>query len=383
LRQLYLYKRNQNLIAAICIDERLEDLALIRKADGSRGEAGCLYKAEVIDRVKSMHSVYVDVGLERPALLKYSKHIELPERGGRLLIQLKNEAHADKPAMASYQIQLVGDYFVYLPGANFVTTSREYEAFTDDRLRLLAWLDTQRIAMEGWIVRQSARTVEEHQLESEMQKLRSEWQKIIDEYEHHQTENGLLESSRDQKFERVSQWFSLYTIEEIVLDASVSDEQEFLRTMIKHSIPCRVLKNNESEQYFLSLRNQIEKATLSKYWLPSGGFLTIHQTPAMVVIDVNSGKFDVTSSPDALILKTNFEAASEIVRLIKLRSLAGIIVVDFIRMEQDDLRQQVKSIIDLYCCTDYARWNVAGFTQLGLFEMTRQRISTFTLQDVL
>jgi ribonuclease G len=103
----------------------------------------------------------------------------------------------------------------------------------------------------------------------------------------------------------------------------------------------------------------------------------------MVVVDVNSGKFDDGNSHEAMVIQTNLEAASEIVRLVKLRALAGIIVVDFIRMEQDGHRHQVKATIEEQSCTDYQKWNVAGFTQLGLFEMTRQRISSFSLQDVL
>jgi ribonuclease G len=122
------------------------------------------------------------------------------------------------------------------------------------------------------------------------------------------------------------------------------------------------------------IEKEIEKALRRKVWLRSGGYIVIDQTEALVSIDVNTGKYVGKRDFEETILKINLEAVAEIVRQIRLRDLGGIIIIDFIDMEQEDHRQQVFRALKRALAEDKARTNVLEISELGLVEMTRKRV---------
>jgi ribonuclease G len=119
---------------------------------------------------------------------------------------------------------------------------------------------------------------------------------------------------------------------------------------------------------------EIEKALRRKVWLKSGGYITIDQTEALVAIDVNTGKYVGKENPEETILKTNLEAAKEIVCQLRLRNIGGLIVIDFIDMESDSNKEKVYQALEHAVKTDRSRTNILKISELGLVEMSRQRV---------
>ena len=122
------------------------------------------------------------------------------------------------------------------------------------------------------------------------------------------------------------------------------------------------------------LEMEIEKALRRKVWLKSGGYITIDQTEALVAIDVNTGKYVGKENPEETILKTNLEAAKEIACQLRLRNIGGLIVIDFIDMESETSKEKVYQTLEQAVKTDRSRTNILKISELGLVEMSRQRV---------
>ncbi len=387
----------------------LNEIQIERKA--VKPVLGNLYKGRVENVLPGMQVAFVDIGLERHAFLhisdlKYNNTEDgnvdegLPTidlqatpanktRGGRgfpylitdlisknqeLLVQVGKEPIGSKGARVTSNITLPGRYVVYLPNSSTIGVSRRIETESErERLRILA--QTYKDDVEGgFIIRTAAEGLSEEEYEAEIRYLINQWKQVLKRSKN-KTAPSLV--GRDLSFiNRIVRDKFTKDVKHLLID-SPNGHKEMIDyvTSVMPSLKERITLYDEDATLFAAygVDQELQKALSEKIWLQCGGHIIIQQTEAMVSIDVNTGRFVGKSDPDNTILSANLEAVDEVVRQIQLRDLGGIIVVDFIDMDEPSHRRQVFRLLQEALKKDKARTNILHFSDLGLVEMTRQR----------
>jgi ribonuclease G len=298
------------------------------------------------------------------------------KEGQEILVQIAKEPIGKKGARITSHIALPGRFLVYMPTVNHIGVSRKI-ASDEERQRL------KRIVMGerenghgGFIVRTAAENVREDELLADIRFLKHLWEEI----------KQRTDSSRPPALI----YHDLNLVERTLRDLVTEDfshvwvdtEQEYERVLrfvnrFQPSLVRRVrLYTKETPLYEqFGIQEEINKALKSKVWLKSGGYIVINQTEALVAIDVNTGKYvGKTQRLEDTIVKTNIDAIKEIVRQIRLRDLGGIIVVDFIDMDERKNRQKVMQALEEALTHDRAPSKVLQFNDFGLVAITRKRV---------
>ncbi|HUP49594.1 MAG TPA: Rne/Rng family ribonuclease [Thermoanaerobaculia bacterium] len=364
---------------------------------------GNIYKGRVTKVLPGMQSAFVNLGLDRDAFLYVSDVIEeweelenetpdelaldeVPHRaetsisdllreGQEILVQVSKDTIAGKGARITTHITLPGRFLVYMPTVNHVGVSRRIEE-EQERTRLKEMLDRIRPQGQGgFIVRTAGEERDEEEFRADLRYLTDLWAQIRRRAEkasapaavHHDLDL-ILRTIRDVlSAEFKSVWVD-----------SVDEYQrivEFLDQIQPQLVP-RVRLYRRDEPIFdeFGIEPEIAKALKSKVWLKSGGYIVINQTEALVAIDVNTGKYVGKKNLEETVFRTNLEAAKEIVRQIRLRDLGGIIVLDFIDMEEPANREQLFQALENEIRKDRSRTKILQISEFGLIEMTRKRV---------
>ncbi|MEB2363377.1 MAG: Rne/Rng family ribonuclease [Bryobacterales bacterium] len=301
---------------------------------------------------------------------------DLLKEGQEILVQVAKEPLGQKGARITSHIALPGRYVVYMPTLEHMGVSRKIST-DEERLRLKKILQAQRSSMSGgFIVRTAGEGKTEREIVDDMQFLYNLWQDIRQKAEkkrapallHHDLDivQRVLRDQFADSFKAI--WIDSEEIYENVL----SFVQRFQPVLIP-----RVKLYTRPAPIFdaFGITQELEKALRPKVWLKSGGYIVINQTEALVAIDVNTGKFVGKSNRlEDTIVKTNLEAVREIVRQIRLRDLGGIIVVDFIDMDERKNRQKVMQGLEEAMQADRAPSKVLQFNDFGLVAITRKRV---------
>src|SRR6266700_2170959 len=301
---------------------------------------------------------------------------DLLKEGQEILVQIAKEPIAKKGARITSHIALPGRYVVYMPTVHHTGVSRKI-ATEEERHRL------KRIAMSergeapgGFIVRTAAAGAEEQDLRADIRFLVNLWNEI----------RGRAETSKAPALI----YHDLNLVERILRDQVSTNfsaiwadtEQEYERILrfvsrFQPSLVKRVKLYSKDTPLFeqFNITDEINKALKSKVWLRSGGYIVINQTEALVAIDINTGKYvGKTARLEDTIVKTNIDAIKEIVRQIRLRDLGGIIVIDFIDMDERRNRQKVMQALEEALKADRAPSKVLQFNDFGLVAITRKRV---------
>ncbi len=360
----------------------------------SRGLVGNVYMGRVVRVLPGMQSAFIEVGLERAAFLhvadiweqRANGNGDLPRpptrpiekilsEGQPLLVQVVKDPMGTKGARLSTQVSLAGRLLVHLPQDSHIGISQRIEDEAERkqlRERLQAVLPADEKG--GFIIRTMAEAATEEELSADIQYLRRVWQDI----------RARAASSTPPALLYQDLSLAQRVLRDFVNDGTariLSDSRENftkLQSFAQDYVP-RVLDRLEhyaGERPLFDLYNvedEIERALARRVDLKSGGYLIIDQTEAMTTVDVNTGGFVGLRNFDETIFKTNLEAAQVIARQLRLRNLGGIIVIDFIDMENSDHRQAVLAEFDKALARDRTKMTVNGFTALGLVEMTRKR----------
>ncbi len=360
-----------------------------------RGEplAGNIYKGRVANVLPGMEAAFVDIGLERNAFLHVgdirSQRLageEVEESFGRgaiaerlragqeILVQVTKEPMGSKGARVTTYVALPAYYLVLMPTVNYVGVSRRIEN-EQERRRLRQLADRVRPKGMGVIVRTAAEGATEKELADDIQFLLQIW-------------NRVEERSRASKAPALV-YQDLRLIRRVVRDQFtdevtrflIDSPEEFRRVQdllnsFASKLKSRVQLYREAEPIFehTGVEKEIEKALHRKIWLKSGGYIVIDRTEALTVIDVNTGKFVGKTDLATTIFRTNMEAVGEIVRQITLRDIGGIILADFIDMENEGHRKQVLAALHEAARRDRSKFHIIDLTQLGLVEITRKRV---------
>ena len=299
---------------------------------------------------------------------------DLLKEGQELLVQVSKEPLGTKGARVTTHITLPGRYLVFMPTVDHIGISRKIEDKTE-RNRLRDLIDSLKKQSLGYIVRTVGEGKDEKHFLADIQYLSKLWEKILVKSDNcsapylvHRELDILLKTLRD---------ILTNDVDQLLIDS----KEEYNRCMefVENFLPSltdRLKLYTKSKPIFdeYDIDRQIEEALSPKVWLKSGGYIVIDETEALVAIDVNTGKFVGESSLEETIFKINIEAIKEIVRQVRLRDLGGIIIIDFIDMENEENRQNLLQELEEELKRDRMRTKVLQLSELGLVEMTRKRI---------
>ena len=373
---------------AVLEDSRLMEIYLERPA--RERLAGNIYKARVANVLPGMQAAFVDIGLEKNAFLFVDDTSglealegETPPRsrrrisdvvreGQEILVQVIKEPQGSKGARVTTQISLPGRYVVLMPNVNYIGISRRISDEEErERLKTLARVAKPR--RMGLIVRTVAAGATEEELREDTRVLTQTWKKIRDQARRHRAPQLIhrdvelsLRILRDIYTEDVTRLLvnsrATYTRVFEIMSGRVADLQQ--RVVLREGIDLFDL---------YGVQNQVEQALKRKVWLKRGGYLIIDQMEALTAIDVNTGKYVGRHNLAETVLTTNLEAAVEVARQLRLRNIGGIIIVDFIDMENPAHRERVIKALEKELVRDKVKTQILGFTRLGLLEMTRKK----------
>jgi len=301
---------------------------------------------------------------------------DLLKEGQEILVQIAKEPIGKKGARITSHIALPGRFLVYMPTVNHTGVSRKI-ASEEERQRLKRIIQSEREnGHGGFIVRTAAQGADENELRADIRFLKGLWNEI----------RGRADNGKSPALI----YHDLNVVERILRDQVTSDfsaiwvdtEQEYERILrfanrFQPGIVRRVKLYTKETPLFeqFGLKEEIDKALKSKVWLKSGGYIVINQTEALVAIDVNTGKYvGKTARLEDTIVKTNVDAIKEIVRQIRLRDLGGIIIIDFIDMDERRNRQKVMQALEEALRSDRSPSKVLQFNDFGLVAITRKRV---------
>jgi ribonuclease G len=353
-----------------------------------RGLVSNVYLGRVVRVLPGMQSAFVDIGLERAAFLHVAdiwyagrngdeeRPIErILHEGQTLVVQVIKDPIGSKGARLSTQVSFAGRYLVYLPQESHIGISQKIEG--EEERELLRQRLHQLIPPEehgGFIVRTVAETASDADMLADIAYLRKMWEEIQGKANHCIAPCALYLDLNLSL--RVLRDFVNPETARILVDSRETFQKMHEFAHNYSSLGSGKLQHYTAERPLFDLHaieEEIEKALARRVDLKSGGYLIIDQTEALTTIDVNTGAYVGARNFDDTIFKTNLEAAQTIARQLRLRNLGGIIIVDFIDMENVEHREAVLAELKKALTRDSTRTSVSGFSSLGLVEMTRKR----------
>ena len=319
---------------------------------------------------------------DRERQLPTAKIEELLKEGQEIVVQVVKEPLGTKGARITSHLSLPGRFLVYMPTVDHIGVSRKIES-RDERRRLRGIIQRFREQSGlpgGVIIRTAASNRTEEDIVADLTYFQQIWNDVQRRRESERTPAVLFrEESLVTKLLRdlLTEQFTAIRIDDEVEHGRVLT---LMRRIMPNMLP-RVKHYTKEYPIFdeYGVQSEIDKALRSKVWLKSGGYIVINQTEALVAIDVNTGRYVGKKSSGRLedtIVKTNLEACREIVRQVRLRDLGGIIVLDFIDMEEKKNRQKVAQAIEQELRKDRAPSKAVQVSDFGLIIITRKRVKS-------
>ena len=368
--------------------ERLEQTSLI----------GRVYKAKVLNVISGLKAAFVNIGIEKNGFLplneipfedfselfesefeptEASQPAELKlKENQEIIVQVTKDAYGVKgPRVTSY-VSIPGRYLVLLINAKNIGISRKIR-HRRERENLFRMARQFKPEGMGFIIRTAAARAKLEEFRREVSVLKQEWERNLESAQKLPAP-VLVYEEPDVLIKAVRDIFN-YEIRNLIVD-SESEYRKILSYLgrVSPRMRSRVKFYNEPHPIFqrYNVEEQLKNLMSRKVWLPSGGYIVIDQTEALVAIDVNTGKSSKEKQAERLALATNLEALKEIARQLRLRDIGGLVVVDLIDLERreniDRMVREFKSLIR----DDRARYRIGGISEFGLLEFTRERSRT-------
>ena len=365
--------------AVVLQDNELKDVFVEHSASQS-GTVGNIYKGIVDNIVPGMQSAFIDIGLDKNAFLflddivsdtKETDIRKLLKKGQEVIVQITKEAQGVKGARVTTSITLPGHSLVLMPFYNYIGISKKIED-EDEKKRLKDIISELKDDEHGYIVRTDARNLSEATLKNEMSFLSDQWSKILKEAK---TKNApALLHSEDSLLLTVIRDYCDDSVQKFTInDKNLFEEAKKIASVMSPRFLDRMFFKDGDLFALKGIETKIRKLLGRHVWLDNGAYLVIDYTEALTVIDVNTGKFTGDHDLQKTILNTNIMAAKEIANQLRLRAIGGIIVIDFIDMENDEDRQKVLDALEEASLGDKIKTNILGFVPLGLCQLTRKK----------
>jgi ribonuclease E len=352
-----------------------------------RSLVGNIYLGRVQNVLPGMEASFVDIGEPRNGVL-YASEVgiagdegdEVPrietvlKTGQRILVQVTKDPMRAKGARLTALVSLAGRHLVLVPNADSVGVSRRLP--DRERIRLRDLANELKPDGHGLIVRTAAEGASQVDIERDLNRLVATWSEVSEKAKRASAPAPVYQEPELEL--RVIRDLFNREINRCVIDSI--ELEDLLRRYIRQTTPDldhRLELYDRSLPIFEQFRvaEQIRKSLDRRVWLPSGGHIVIDRTEAMTVIDVNTGKFVGKKTLEETVFRTNKEAALEVARQLRLRDIGGIIVIDFIDMEELDNRDEIIKIFRSELERDRTRTQVFDISPLGLVQMTRKNVS--------
>ncbi len=339
---------------------------------------GTIYKGKIQKVLPGILCAFVHIGQEKNAILYFSDVVQRKEsseinlkKGQDVLVQVVKQASGGKGARVTEEITLPGRLLVLMPFRNELRISRKIEG-DDVRRRLKKLMEKLLPSSMGAILRTACLTASEEEIKIETAVLLKQWQKI-----EQQADSGNVPAviwQEPDEMERALREYLDGETEKIWINEEklYYKIKDFFQKVQLQARPKVIFQEGDLFAK-MGLNKELQRAVGRKVWLKSGGFLIFDQTEAMMVVDVNSGKFTGKDNFEETVVHVNLEAAREIPRQLRLRGVGGMILIDFIDMQLRESQEQVLAVLREELKKDKAHTKVLGFTQLGLLEMTRKK----------
>ena len=388
---------------AIIEDGVVSEVAFERER--SRGVVGNIYKGRVNRVLPGMQSAFVDIGLERDGFLYVSDVIEdedylteeeakivetereiraargssqsidqLLKQGQEVLVQVAKEPLGTKGARITAYVSLPGRLLVYMPTVEHIGVSRKIES-AEERGRLRRLIQSSKQKGGGYIVRTAADGKEDEAISADLRYLENKWEEIRQRAEMTKAP-ALIHRDLGLVFKYIrdvlSPEYSAIRINSEDLFDQVLNYVRQIQPQMLHRVKYYSRNYPILDEY--GVQSEIDKALRSKVWLKSGGYIVINQTEALVAIDVNTGRYTGEKRLEDTITRINLEAVQEIVHQIRLRDLGGIIVIDFIDMEERRNQIKVFSVLEQALKQDRSPTKSVQINEFGLVVLTRKRV---------
>ena len=354
---------------ALLEDNKLDEMYIER--NNKKEITGNIYKGKVVDILNNGEIIFVDIGLEKNAFLSFEnkKNISKYNIDDKLIVQAETEPRDEKGAKLTLDYSINGENLVLLPKSKNLSISKKIKDIEEvNRLKNI-FLSTD----NGLILRTNSEGKSEENLLEEYRRLENIDNQINKDFE--KINVGLLYDV-NSILKKVVALFDDSIEEFIIDDEHIFKEIKYLLEEIgKKDLIKKLRKYFKDEDIFeyYNINSQIERALDRKVYLDSGAYIIIEKTEALISIDVNTGQDIGNKTSQELIFQTNLEATKEIARQIKLRNLAGIIIIDFIDMKKFSDRKRVLEEFKKYLSEDRVEINSVEYTNLGLIQFTRKR----------
>jgi ribonuclease G len=357
------------------------------------GLTGNLYKGRVSRVLPGMQAAFIDIGLERTAFLHVSDIVQpadaegsgdaartdnirdLVSEGGDILVQVLKDPLGTKGARLTTFVTIPSRFLVYMPFGHGVGVSARIES-EEERARLRDAMQSFGTSGDsgGYIVRTAAEGATEDALRADRLFLRKLWELLS--LKARDARPGALVHEDLPLPLRLMRDLVGEGVDRVLVDNDLACERmrEFAATFMP-ALGVRVDRYDGSRPLFdlHGVEEEIQRSLDRKVALKSGGYLIIDQTEALTTVDVNTGAYVGHRNLEETIYRTNLEAAVAIARQLRLRNLGGIIIIDFIDMEEEEHRRQVLQALEKALASDHAKTHVSAVSPLGLVEMTRKR----------
>lgn len=353
-----------------------------------KGIVGNIYQGKVVRVLPGMQAAFVDIGLERAAFIHVSEVADRDSvnvsdqigdylrEGQSLVVQVTKDPISTKGARLTTHLSIPSRYLVYMPDQAHVGVSQRIDN-EEERERLKALVSKaleDRDETSGYILRTAAERAGEEEILADINFLTRLWQSVKKRITSTKAP-AIIYEDLPLHLRTMRDLVSIST-EKIRIDSR--ENYAKLRGFAEDFIPDLM---DRIEYYpgerpifdLYSVEDEIQRALDRKVQLKSGGYLLIEQTESMTTIDVNTGAFVGSRNLEETIYKTNLEAATAIGRQLRLRNLGGIIIIDFIDMEDEEHKRQVLRMLEKVLEADHAKTKITGVSELGLVEMTRKR----------
>ena len=376
-------KENERTIVAVVQDGELVEL--YNEKNTEKRLEGNIYLGKIKNIIPGMQSAFIDIGEEKNALVHIKDIIpkasnvtgnvyedtskydiaKIVKPGDEILVQVKRDCNEQKGPRVTKDIKINGKLVILMPYSNFITISQKVQ--NEDEIKRLKEIAKKELP-EGFgvIIRTAAEGKSKEEISSEIHLLLNFW-------------DNLLKRANEIKNKNLAP-VKIYDNDGIV--------GKIITDLAENNLENIYTNDKEVVEHFEAMKDKVivQKDVLDKFevknkmnlerkiWLSCGGFITIDKTEALTAIDVNSGKFTGNKNLERTVLKVNREATKEIAKQIRLRDIGGIIIIDYIDMEEEKDKEEIRNYIIECFKQDRSKVQVLEFTKLGLLEITRKHI---------
>lgn len=294
--------------------------------------------------------------------------------GMPIMVQVKKDSTNKKGARISMHISIPGRFIVLIPNEKFITLSQKIDN-KEEREKLLSIVKENMPEGYGAIIRTSAMSKEKEEIITDIKRTVEAYKDVEQAFEKAKQQKN-LQPKMIYKSENVVQRLLTDLMDQDLYRICTNDEKEYneISKRLKEANKTIKLEMQDNILDMYNIKNQLEELENRKIWLKCGGFITIDKTEALTAIDVNSGKYTGKKDLEQTIFTVNKEATIEIARQLRLRDIGGIIIIDYIDMQNKENEEKILELLRENLKKDRSKTQIVGFSKLNLLEMTRKHM---------